>query len=155
MTENIAAEIDLHIEQGACRCGCGDTPSAKRNFRPGHDQRLMGTLVRAARAGQTLRVFEQPETIYGATPVEYGRMVLTAQGQLKLERYLAAEPKRARRARTTAAQAAEVIAAPAAPKFTETEVKVGRWTYPAREFPNGAVVRNTRRDGSGEWIDHS
>jgi hypothetical protein len=32
-----------------------------------------------------------------------------------------------------------------------TTVKVGRWTYPARKV-NGSVERNTKRDGSGEWV---
>lgn len=32
-------------------------------------------------------------------------------------------------------------------------VKVGRWEYPATQHPSGAVKRNTKRDGSGEWVD--
>lgn len=35
---------------------------------------------------------------------------------------------------------------------TLTEVKVGRWTYPARMIPGGEIERNTKRDGSGEWV---
>lgn len=31
-------------------------------------------------------------------------------------------------------------------------IKVGRWDYPARTFANGAQERNTKRDGSGEWV---
>ena len=30
-------------------------------------------------------------------------------------------------------------------------VKIGRWTYPARK-QGGEVSRNTKRDGSGEWV---
>lgn len=36
--------------------------------------------------------------------------------------------------------------------YKESEVKVGRWTYPARIFTDGSVERNTKRDGSGEWV---
>lgn len=37
---------------GLCNCGCGEaTVGAKALFRPGHDQRLKGRLVRAHRAG--------------------------------------------------------------------------------------------------------
>lgn len=32
-------------------------------------------------------------------------------------------------------------------------VKVGRWDYPAKMDQNGIVVRNTKRDRSGEWVD--
>jgi hypothetical protein len=32
-----------------------------------------------------------------------------------------------------------------------TDVKIGRWTYPARTDGTN-TVRNTKRDGSGEWI---
>lgn len=30
-------------------------------------------------------------------------------------------------------------------------VKVGRWTYPAIRKEDGTVVRNSKRDGSGDW----
>lgn len=32
-------------------------------------------------------------------------------------------------------------------------VKVGRWTYPAVRTDSGEVARNTKRDGSGGWVD--
>ena len=31
-------------------------------------------------------------------------------------------------------------------------VKVGRWEYPARKLDSGIIERNTKRDGSGEWV---
>lgn len=31
-------------------------------------------------------------------------------------------------------------------------VKIGRWTYPTRQSTTGTQERNTKRDGSGEWI---
>ena len=34
-----------------CACGCGETPQGRRaRFRPGHDARLRGVLLRAAEA---------------------------------------------------------------------------------------------------------
>lgn len=41
-------------------------------------------------------------------------------------------------------------------KKTEPEVKgfkLGRWEYPARMTGAGKVERNTKRDGSGTWVD--
>lgn len=32
-------------------------------------------------------------------------------------------------------------------------VKVGRWEYPTREDEDGNIQRNTKRDGSGDWVD--
>lgn len=38
-------------------------------------------------------------------------------------------------------------------EYTVTEgVKVGRWVYPGRKLANGELQRNTKRDGSGEWV---
>jgi hypothetical protein len=144
--------VMFEVADGGCACGCGEAvTNPKRNFRPGHDQRLMGILVRATR--ENLEVsWMQGGYLIGSTAVEYARKVLGDAGVAKLERYIATEPKRARKSgRTSAAQAAEVIAA-RAPAFTPGEVKIGRWVYPSRTFPNGAIVRNTKRDGSGEWI---
>ena len=36
--------------------------------------------------------------------------------------------------------------------FAHEDVKFGRWTYPARQDHEGNVQRNTKRDGSGEWV---
>lgn len=34
------------------------------------------------------------------------------------------------------------------------EIKVGRWTYPTGSVPgNDTIYRNTKRDGSGEWVE--
>lgn len=37
-------------------------------------------------------------------------------------------------------------------KWVHSDVKVGRWSYPARQYEDGLIVRNTKRDGSGEWV---
>ena len=41
------------------------------------------------------------------------------------------------------------------PVSGEFTVKMGRWEYPARYTEDGTVERNTKRDGSGEWIKFS
>lgn len=151
----LAYYVLFDVAPGACACGCGaEVTNAKRHFLPGHDQRLMGILVRAHREGLEVSWMSGGLMISG-TATDYAQLVLNEGGQAKLARYIATEPKRTRKGRrTTAAQAAEIIAsAPVAPKFTEGEVKIGRWVYPARSFPNGAIVRNTKRDGSGEWVE--
>ena len=50
-------------------------------------------------------------------------------------------------------------AAPKDPSTTEGfkvgAVKVGRWEYPTRTYTDGSIERNTKRDGSGEWVEHT
>lgn len=38
------------------------------------------------------------------------------------------------------------------PGYKEGTIKVGRWEYPSRKYTDGSVERNTKRDGSGEWV---
>jgi hypothetical protein len=37
-------------------------------------------------------------------------------------------------------------------KTTTGTIKIGRWEYPATQASDGAVLRNTKRDGSGEMV---
>lgn len=39
------------------------------------------------------------------------------------------------------------------PVSGEFTVKMGRWEYPARYTQDGSVERNSKRDGSGTWIE--
>ncbi|ASZ74366.1 hypothetical protein SEA_KINGBOB_52 [Arthrobacter phage KingBob] len=47
--------------------------------------------------------------------------------------------------------------------YTYSTVKVGRWEYPSRTSTQGFIggdvrtvtERNTKRDGSGEWVEHT
>lgn len=36
--------------------------------------------------------------------------------------------------------------------YAETTIKQGRWEYPARKYTDGSIERNTKRDGTGEWV---
>ena len=64
---------------------------------------------------------------------------------------------RAKNADKFASHLAERMATVMAAEATENEftVKVGRWEYPAKMNNLGLVWRNTKRDGSGEWIRHT
>lgn len=58
-------------------------------------------------------------------------------------------PSQALRAKATLFYQKRSHQTPAAP----TEIKVGRWTYPARMTRAGKMQRNTKRDGSGSWVE--
>lgn len=106
-----------------CGCGCGNpVKSAKSIYVPGHDARHAGLIAREAIAtGNAQPVY----ALSGALQAKALRMI--------------------ERATTKAVKPAKVEFAPA------DDVKVGRWTYPARVV-DGNLVRNTKRDGSGEWV---
>jgi hypothetical protein len=126
-----------------CACGCGlAVASAKREFLPGHDQRLMGILVRAHREELEVSWQDGPMTITGSGPMDYAELVLNEAGRTKLAGYLANEPKRARKTAKAAKPAAEVAVAPKTDPLPKI-VKVGRWEYP---------VVGVERDGNGKIV---
>lgn len=109
-----------------CADGCG-TPLVRKTSRyaPGHDARHAGEVARiVAETGnrKALDLLASP--------------ALKAKAAKMVDRL----------ASKSAARSAKATATASVP-----DVKVGRWTYPARR--NGKVIeRNTKRDGSGEWI---
>lgn len=112
-----------------CRCGCGAyTNHPTSTYLPGHDARHAGNVARAIVADPTARI-SQLQTL----PTER----LREKASALVERWVAkAAAKDATPART----------------FVPGSVKVGRWTYPARSWSDGTTERNTKRDGSGEWV---
>lgn len=143
----IETEVAGQLEGKACACGCQQAvTNTKRNFLPGHDQRLMGILVRAERENLQVSWSAGGMTI-GGTAMDYGQLVLGETGVEKLKRYLATEPKRARKGRA-AKPAKETPIGP----VKVADVKVGRWEYPAQRLQDGTIQRNLRRDGSGPWV---
>lgn len=113
-----------------CSCGCGNVVrKAGSLYVPGHDARHAGLVAR--------------EVIGGAP--------------LDLLKALPSNALRAKAANMVNAVTAKAEAKAASPKSgkpvieTAGEVKVGRWTYPAR-LVDGLMERNTKRDGSGEWV---
>lgn len=111
----------------SCTCGCG-TPLVRKtsNYAPGHDAKHAGIVAREIVAtGKT--------TLVGILP----SAALRHKATQMVERL--SNPKAAvKQVKATATK-------PVQP------VKVGRWTYPAM-IKDGALLRNTKRDGSGEWI---
>lgn len=138
----------------ACACGCGEqVTSAKRNFLPGHDQRLMGILVRAERENLEVSWTDGGMTVTGSGAMDYAELVLGETGIAKLERYLATTPKRARKGK----KAPAVVEAPRTDPLPST-VKVGRWEYPVININrdgNGAIVavEYKNRTGGQTWTD--
>jgi hypothetical protein len=133
--------IDIKVsntEPATCACGCGERRGTKSNFRPGHDQRLMGILLDAHRSDQDVTV-TNGSTARTMSPAKYAAEVFSEKGLAKYERREANPPKRARG--TSAAQAADVIAsAPVEPELEAVKAQIGRWTYPA-------VVTDRDQDG--------
>ncbi|XAO35668.1 hypothetical protein SEA_FIRECASTLE_61 [Microbacterium phage FireCastle] len=140
-----------------CLCGCGQITSAKANYRPGHDAAHVSNLL--------------------ADIVTHGDL---SQGAVK--QYLKALPSLPLQAKLQkavdnfAAKKAGKPVTAKAPQETRTEwvdsdtdaFKAGRWTYPVQHLMLKAEMlpaypgeeseykahrRNTKRDGSGEWVD--
>ncbi|QGH80716.1 hypothetical protein SEA_ZANELLA_59 [Microbacterium phage Zanella] len=137
-----------------CLCGCGQETSAKANYRPGHDAAHVSVLL--------------------ADFIGKGDL---SQGALKP--YLAALPSDALKFKLQKAvdnfATKKAGKAPRAAKETRDEwvdvdtdeYKLGRWTYPVQalmlkegiapkhpgeESEYKDLRRNTKRDGSGEWV---
>ena len=125
-----------------CACHCGEPVPSRSSYRPGHDARHAGQVARAAvdayRHGQGavdsrefyMELQDRPALAAKARNMALG-IVAKAEGK-----------KAAKTSRTIPAQ-----------EMTG-EVKVGRWTYPARMTFAGKAQRNMRRDGTGEWVPH-
>lgn len=110
-------------------CLCCKTKIGKRSlFAPGHDARLVSQIVSKAA--------KDPDLLEGLIADMLPTQAL-------------ADKARAAFARRTVNKPADVLV------WVEAyPVKIGRWEYPSRT--NGAQVqRNTKRDGSGEWVNYS
>lgn len=114
-------------EGSTCACGC-ELPltSEKRKFLPGHDQRLMGILVRAHRENLDVH-YSSGGMLIGSTPEDYAAQVLNESGVTKLRGYLANKPKRNRS--RAVEQPAVVVDQNSLPTI---KVKIGRWVYDAQ-----------------------
>ncbi|QJD50038.1 hypothetical protein SEA_RASOVI_64 [Microbacterium phage Rasovi] len=133
-----------------CLCGCGQNTSAKANYRPGHDAAHVSVLL--------------------ADFIAKGDL-----SQVALKPYLAALPSDALKIKLQ--KAVDNFAAKKAPKPAKAKTewvdcdtddyKIGRWVYPVQvlmyvmsadlkpgqESEYLGFRRNTKRDGSGEWVE--
>src|SRR5882757_1808859 len=148
-----------------CLCGCLSPVTSKRTFRQGHDQRLRGILIRANlhNAEVTVRGGMQTSGDAMSLAVRLDSQGVKGDWVESLHKAEARDAAKAAKAETRANQratkhatAAQIDAAmaageAAAPATIAGTVKIGRWEYPA-EQRGDRIVRNAKRDGSGEWI---
>lgn len=118
---------------GHCLCGCGALTNAGSIYKPGHDARHVSKLLKATLAGEVTKV--EAHKALPSAPLSYKYDNALANAQEK-----AAAPKRTRKDDA------------GGPVVEATDpVKIGRWEYPGRKV-DGKLERNTKRDGSGEWV---
>lgn len=137
-----------------CGCGCGNmTNSPKSVFRPGHDQKLVSKLAYEMKvafgSGDDVSVFR----------LEHQARLYSPALQGKIHNAFTKAKQNTRKAATERRKALHEIAAlddliKAFDVVTPMTVKIGRWEYPAKLNDKGLVLRNTKRDGSGEWVRH-
>ncbi len=123
-----------------CRCGCGANVAGKRLYRPGHDARHASQVAKAIAAGGSTDLMQALPT--SALQVKASNQVHRILARAEAKKIKAGQP------RTPRATVAKAINRDA----VEGTVKVGRWTYPAKQYTDGTVQRSVKRDGSGEWI---
>lgn len=126
-----------------CRCGCGvNTNHPDSRYLPGHDARHAGAVARS------LVAKAKEQELSGA------QVAATLTEQLQTEALVT--KAHALFLRWSQAPAAKRSHKPAAERriVNTHEVRVGRWTYPARTWSVGSPTteRNSKRDGSGEWL---
>ncbi len=134
--------------RATCRCGCSEAPTSTRtSYRPGHDARHAGNVGRAIALNPDLEVALLGELLTEALRAKAQRVASAARmkAAAKAQRKADKAARRAAKSKTATPEIAE-------PEFTEGAVKKGRWTYPARAYGSGVVLRNEKRDGSGEWV---
>ncbi len=139
-----------------CLCGCNQVITTKATYKPGHDAAhvsylLQGLINQEADHG---RESVTPELIKGqasALPSE----ALQAK-YLRAADRLFNKPAKAPKATKQADPLLVVEGLEILRWKDRQDVKVGRWYYPAKDAVTTegeqVTLRNTKRDGSGEWV---
>ena len=135
-----------------CLCGCGQATSPKANYRPGHD---------AAHVSNLLATIVNHGDFSQEAVAEYAKALPSMPLRQKLEHAV----------NNYAERQADKSNRPSRQSRTEWvdcdthDYKIGRWVYPVqvemyrRGLEPGQELeyldfrRNTKRDGSGEWIE--
>ncbi|QLF82743.1 hypothetical protein SEA_CICADA_63 [Microbacterium phage Cicada] len=137
-----------------CLCGCGQNTGPKANYRPGHDAAHVSVLLGDFIAkGDLSQVALKP--YLAALPSDALKIKL----QKAVDNFAAKKAgKKPRAAKVERTEWVEV---------DTDEYKLGRWTYPVQalmikegiepaypgeESEYKELRRNTKRDGSGEWV---
>jgi len=125
-----------------CNCNCGSyTINKGAKFLPGHDQRLVSIygreLAEFAVANNQESFNKLSDKIDDHWPNLWDKTITRCENlRYKWE----AKPRK-----ESAEEGSDF-------NFV---VKIGRWEYPAKMNQAGLVYRNSKRDGSGEWIRHN
>lgn len=147
-----------------CLCGCEEYVAGKAVYRPGHDARhvsitfgLVEELVYEAQdINNTSQVQNSLLALFGqlgsdALRAKLGRMIDNSKNGVDLGFgdngiYIPFSDNQA-----LPQSMIEEIENALVQVEPEDTVKIGRWTYPARNI-DGQLERNTKIDGSGEWV---
>ena len=136
-----------------CECSCGNltrTPEAK--FLPGHDQRLVSRIAQDLAHARIDEDYDKVTFIVGEQAQRWPNLSDKVENAAwKLEAKLVKQAQK----RSKQLHAAVEDLDAELETTGELTVKVGRWEYPAKMNNLGLVWRNTKRDGSGEWIRHT
>lgn len=127
-----------------CACRCGEHISgvgkSKSKFAQGHDQKFVSWM--GIRLASAMAERDQDE-------IDQIRFVMEAYPNLEAK----IESKAARTLGLYSLDTVTDRASGRKPKAErEFTVKVGRWDYPAKVNEKGLTVRNTKRDGTGDWV---
>lgn len=145
----------MNKEIRVCGCGCGEAVAGKANYRPGHDARHAGYVGREA-----VDAFDRGQGHWDSKEF-YGELPSPALRDKALNVARKIIEKRAKAEAQGKDKGDDNLKSLKGSRRSDVEkqvgtglgtVKVGRWTYPARQLENGTVERNTARDGSGEWV---
>lgn len=140
-----------------CGCGC-EVPvnSPKSTFRPGHDQKWVGEMANLI---VLARLTDNSATELGlSASLKLKSGALQAKVWNKVNKDLAKGVKKAKRNKAAIDSFDAEYGIRANNSFQGDElvaqevVKIGRWTYPLSHDAQGFPVRNTKRDGTGEWV---
>lgn len=129
-----------------CGCGCGNRcNSTQAKFRPGHDAKLVSKLVAGVSNGElTLEQAYAHPGLAGTSLTSKLFNAITRAETIKTMKKGGATNRSAQKMAKASAETKTVR--------DIAPVKIGRWTYPARQDKHGNVFRNIKTDGSGEWV---
>lgn len=133
-----------------CGCGCDANVSGKSLYKPGHDARHAGQIAR-----QILTVRPESKAARDALLDALPTPALRDKASALADLWIAKADAKVEREKERADRAAAKAEAKAAktPEWTDIDpVKVGKVEYPARQHRDGHVERNSKKDGSGNWL---
>lgn len=155
-----------------CKCGCGQRTTSGSTYRPGHDAKHVSMLIKTLWDLDAFRGNDAPaaaittQTALATLPSSALKTKFMAALTRKVEkewaRFTAQSARGAEKAvchfgwhpdEFWSGQTVTALATKTPVTADGGEIKVGRWTYPTGSRPGqGTIYRNTKRDGSGDWV---